>query len=603
MSVERVARAPRLRCHACGDQRVEAVCHHCARPLCAGDVVPYAGRGLFLMGHAATQEMRGLGLERADDRSLKASTPEPAHCTDCFHVVQPGLWAWIAVGTLVAALGLLLTMRVSLPWLGRGALAGGVLLAGVATVVHERRRRQMRATRPPMPTLPKIESISVTEQLRCSQRVDAQGRVHARCDPVDVRCEAAVHFREADRKRLALYRRRFGLGEHEPVSIHAGFLALHGAVGLRAVHEPEGWPQLQVLALREDARRIECFASRAPRASDEGRWSWRYGVLNPLEPPFPPVQVVPWFGEGSDRRELHFLVQWKDVGSWQPAEDAVSTIELVELEIPQDWGDIESGPRMLVSETQESATSGQVVRRVQWRHWELSEAQRTRRASPFWIRFRDSIARERVLRGRVVMAFNRGFSGVTGATWYQPTGRRSGRSPGGSGAQRTLVELRVTTEFEFSLNALSYNGVGTNDATSVPRVDLFSGVVPDGRTVIRLTNALAGQYPFYRKLEQRPGLAAGGEIIRAWDITGRVYREGVVPVDWHLIVSGQESVGSAQTAQGSFTRTELTVSSRVRTPETEPHLEACRGEISSRIRSALTAVESRHVAHREVADV
>jgi hypothetical protein len=69
----------------------------------------------------------------------------------------------------------------------------------------------------------------------------------------------------------------------------------------------------------------------------------------------------------------------------------------------------------------------------------------------------------------------------------------------------------------------------------------FPDVVPDHRTVALLTNSLADEgYYVIRVLENpaQPGPRSGA-INRLWDLAGRFY-EGVYPIDFHLVLSGEE---------------------------------------------------------------
>lgn len=85
-------------------------------------------------------------------------------------------------------------------------------------------------------------------------------------------------------------------------------------------------------------------------------------------------------------------------------------------------------------------------------------------------------------------------------------------------------------------------------------------VIPDDDTVIELTNALSERgYYVKRVIENPPRSGARADLVhRYWDIAGRLY-EGVYPIDFHMVLTGEElHRGGVRPEQGT-TKVRITV--------------------------------------------
>ena len=103
---------------------------------------------------------------------------------------------------------------------------------------------------------------------------------------------------------------------------------------------------------------------------------------------------------------------------------------------------------------------------------------------------------------------------------------------------------------------------------------VFAEVVPDHSAVIALTNAISEQgYYVKRVIENPPQVGAhANRVNRYWDIAGRRYR-GVYPIDFHLIVTGEEVYDGDIRAHGGTTQTTLTVQGAFANPTMEAQVE------------------------------
>jgi hypothetical protein len=138
------------------------------------------------------------------------------------------------------------------------------------------------------------------------------------------------------------------------------------------------------------------------------------------------------------------------------------------------------------------------------------------------------------------------------------------------------VKTHVVLDFELSLANTRYQEVRLVPDRKLPEDqerrepdDPFP-VVPNDETVIRLTNALSGQdqdqdqdqdqeYYIKRIIENPPRSGPRANLIRRyWDIAGRRYI-GVYPIDFHIILTGEEINRGAIRAHSGTTRACITV--------------------------------------------
>ena len=131
------------------------------------------------------------------------------------------------------------------------------------------------------------------------------------------------------------------------------------------------------------------------------------------------------------------------------------------------------------------------------------------------------------------------LSGVTGVWLFNSLGARRGHA--GSASTKT----RVDVGFRLSLASIRYQAVrvvpdrAAEDSDRDSYADEFA-MVPGDETVIALTNAMAKKA--MRQVCDRESAsqrAAGGSGAAFWDIAGRWY-EGVYPIDFHIILIGEE---------------------------------------------------------------
>ena len=132
------------------------------------------------------------------------------------------------------------------------------------------------------------------------------------------------------------------------------------------------------------------------------------------------------------------------------------------------------------------------------------------------------------------------LSGVTGVWLFNSLGARRGYAGAAS------IKTRVDASFRLSLASIRYQAVrvvpdrAAEDSDRDSYADEFA-VVPGDETVIALTNAMSEEgYYVKHVIENPPRSGRRADLVqRYWDIAGRWY-EGVYPIDFHIILIGEE---------------------------------------------------------------
>jgi hypothetical protein len=272
-----------------------------------------------------------------------------------------------------------------------------------------------------------------------------------------------------------------------------------------------------------------------------------------------PVWLTPTLVPESDQRTLALDLQWTDGG----VEDAPLTIDRVEtlkLMVPLPWGPVEAVERgrALIGKEELPENNDEVVRTISWTQIVLSEEEKASKRLTLRIRFENQIKLADTLRGELSVTFRNTLSGLEGVDIYHPLGERRRNS------HKREVKTKVSAAFTLSLFGIRYQDlrVVPDRKQDIQRSDTddFPGVIPDHETVIALTNAISDQgYYVKRVIENPPRSGARANVMnRYWDIAGRRY-DGVYPVDFHVVLTGEELHKGDVRASTGNTRTRITV--------------------------------------------
>ena len=219
MNVRTVIRGAEAGCAFCADTQIQALCHHCGRPLCA----KHCRLDLDDDGRPQTIEMTE--LEIVGTRHGEA----PAHCDECWHVLRRPPWVVLAGGGAAIVAGRLIQQE--MPGAGLTVVLAGILTALAAGALIWSRLRALRSLSLPVPLSPRFGEIVATERIEGTMTLTADGGWTSRV--IDRAGEIAVHatFGEPERRVLDAYRQRSRSARSpRDLDVSAGFLLLRRRV-------------------------------------------------------------------------------------------------------------------------------------------------------------------------------------------------------------------------------------------------------------------------------------------------------------------------------------------------------------------------------------
>jgi hypothetical protein len=556
MPLEVIDRAPEARCYQCGSTDIRSVCHHCSRPMCAqhASAAVRERATSSSAGPDATGAPSGPGAseeEEPDGPDTKPTSREFA-----------GLK--------------LLPVRAAVHHCEEHDHTVGVLSAGIRVASGVLRGRQTPADElPPLPVFPDVNTVSVVERLTGEVQLTDTGYVST-LQPVEGKIVIGMtHAWARWQETMGRYRKRHQLPEDYPIKFAAGFATLRGKVGLAFDAGQDAiLPDGLGLAFHGDVDGHDLFDAKRGRSQGEWELSARYKLQSARAPQDIPLWIVPSLGATSDKRMLMIDLHWNmpEVDGRRPE---LNRFELIEFLVPHQWGNLQdSSPPGAAS----SAPALGQPRIIRWRQHRPAADDRQRRSGSataprsmtLRMEFEKPILDQPRLSGSLRATFNRTLSGVTGIDFYLP----------GGGPVRYLdvkPRTEISVRFDISLSALRYqerrtvphHSKATGEDEFRPRADEFTGVMPDYRTVVELTNAISADgYYVKTVVEDHPNHDSRSKTFkRGWDITGRWY-EGVFPINFMISLRGTEpedsDAGSALgrtvaqvTVDGTFPNAEM----------------------------------------------
>ena len=555
MLLEVIDRAAEVRCYQCGSTDIRSVCHHCSRPMCGQH------------GSVAVQERTA---RPSADTGAAGAPAEPGASSGAGSPGAPGEELdgpdTRPVSREFAGLKLA-PMRAAVHHCRDHDHTVGLVRAGITAASGVLRRRQIPAHElPPLPVFPDVNTATVVERLTGEVQLTDAGYVSV---PQPVEGEIAIGMTHAQarwQETMGRYRKRHQLLEDYPVKFAAGFALLRGKAGLvfdagQDAILPDGLG----LAFYGDVDGHDLFDAKRGRPQGEWELSARYKLQPAVAPQDIPLWIVPSLGPTSDKRVLMIDLHW-NMPEVDGSRAELNQFELIEFQVPHRWGNLQaSSPPGVAS----SAPAPGQPRIVRWRQHRPAADDRPRRSGSataprsmtLKMEFEKPILDQPRLSGSLRATFNRTLSDVTGIDFYLP---------GGGPVRHLDVKPRteVSVRFDLSLSSLRYQEhravPDTSEATEEdrfrPKSDEFTGVMPDYRTVIDLTNAISADgYYVKTVVETHPHHDFRARIFnRRWDITGRWY-EGVFPINFIISLHGTEPEDGVAGAALARTVAEVTV--------------------------------------------
>jgi hypothetical protein len=519
-------RAPKVRCYKCGSSTVRGLCHHCWRPGCAYHVRPSPGWAAWLF----RAEGSGPGLKKVRAR----------HCTDCAHVRVGRSLETGAAGVALMVVGSL-AIPVSL-------FAGLCLIVvgGLATAVaYARIRRRSARARADLPVLlhPKVSDVRLVERIQTHITLGPQGDYKTRLEPVEGKLTATVTFGSHDRDRVDAHVRKRRLAPDQKVQYSAGCLVPQGRVGIK---ELDADP---VVRVDGNARDIPAFRQEDPPASSRHHLVRKYRLSADPDIDFGPFWVVPSIAPESQRHVLEVDIQWTEFGPDDREPLTLEVIELLSITVPVSWGRVQGfsrGPVMISPSY--APDDGEGFQTLEWKQLSPEHVEREARQLTIAVQFENPVLgeddhlgrREADLSGRFEATMNGSLSGADGIRMYNALGAH--RTVSGVPSVKTLVEA----DFKLSLTSVRYQAVRVFPEHADEDIDRDQyaanfDAIPDDETVIALTNALAENEFYVKRVTENPPRSGGQADVmhRYWTIAGRSY-QSVHPVDFHVVLTGEE---------------------------------------------------------------
>jgi hypothetical protein len=526
-------RASVARCYECGSSPVFALCHHCWRPGCKKHVRPSPrwARKIFREGN-------GPGLARA----------LAYHCGDCAHknALTSGTGGrWLAIGLSGAALAAAGIVTVWLSFIVGSIflLAGG--LSAVVTVLHVRRGATRERTALPVPLLPKAVDVELTEELSGQITLGGEGDEYRTVlEPVKGALSLRFTFGGPDQERVRRRRKRARVAD-AAVPWCAGRILLPGQFGIRAGDEIAG----PIQPLDGDSSDLAVFRPLDPPSSSPWKYHRGYELRTEPEIASGPIWITPSIVPDSGRHGLELDVQWVEFGPDEDKPLSLRMIELLRLEFPVSWGEIHTWGFRNELSAQPRATVGLLgegrrlieLKRLTPVDKGKDEARATHLTLS--IHFSEQVDPRDEISGRVTAEMRGTLSGVTGVTLFNSLGGR--RALGKPASVKTRIDLG----FRISLANIRYQALrvdpdrAAEDSNRDGYADSFP-VIPDDEAVIALTNAMSEEGYYVKHVIENPPRSGrrANELQRYWDIKGRRYI-GVYPVEFHIILTGEEVHG------------------------------------------------------------
>jgi len=445
------------------------------------------------------------------------------------------------VGAGLAAIGLItvwLSLVAGLIFL----LAGGIAATWACLRIRHGMVRVRRGM--PVPLHPKVTDVQLTEELRGEITLGTdRDDYRTALEPVNGKVSMTLTFGRPDHDRVRRRRKHLPAQDAE-VPYCAGFLVLQGPSGIKVDEQVSG----PVLALDGNTRDYPVF--RAQDAPSSSRWNFarQYELRTKPKIKSGPVWITPSIVPESDRHALEIDIQWVEFGPDQKKPLSLDVIELLRLEFPVDWGEIHNWAipqglsaltRAVSGLTPEGCRSLELKRLRPGEQGKEGQEFRATRLT-LSIRFAGQVNPEDGISGQLKATMRGTLSGVTGVRLFNSLGE--GRGYGGTAS----ITTRLDMNFRLSLASIRYQAIrvvpdrAAEDSDRDSYVSEFAAV-PGDETVIALTNAISEEgYYVKHVIENPPRSGKRADLVqRYWDIAGRRY-EGVYPIDFHIILTGEE---------------------------------------------------------------
>lgn len=574
MNVEIIGQAPRTRCYVCGDIRISTICHHCGRSICSTHGPTLIPEGKYIENPEFTE----LGLSQTPVGEVGA------HCEDCMHYVRSFKWM-IYGGVIITSIGLL-TLFAGETAIGILAILAGVGLGWGGWSLHQKWYRQVIIdNRPSLPIIGKVQSVTVSESIRGQITLEGNGNYTTAMEQPSGKMTISFQLTPRDRERLEMYRRKFALALEDDIPFHAGFAVPQGAVDLHFDDENVSIPtQVNTIEFKGNTTDQPFLSSNG--TGRDNHWNIRHTYsfsLNDSQTTGLPIQIVPTLVREGDEWAIELIVQVNPKADKSSLLTTQPRVEELTLYAPKTLDKVERTlPPAIVGSEQQENEHGETINMhaIVWKDVEVNEGERNAYYRGFYIRFKNKLTPSTKLNGRLRIRFDGTLSGLDDIAFFYPLGNKRDKKDTALPQRFTFVDIR----FDLHLGSLRFQEIASVEAQFERQ-----GVIPDYRVLTALTNAISEQNIYIKRIVENPPRTnkVDAHIInRYWDVAGRFY-DGVYPIDFHLVLTGEERLGSETGSYSGKTRFDITGQGTVTNEEMSDKVHYLRDQLTAIIDDTL----------------
>ena len=197
----------------------------------------------------------------------------------------------------------------------------------------------------------------------------------------------------------------------------------------------------------------------------------------------------------------------------------------------------------------------------------------------FSIQFQNKIDPDTRLEGKLAISVPTALSGIQQVRFYRPYGDYAADI----GEKPFKAQASINVDLDIDLSALRYQ-----EMKAVSDTIKQEGVVPESRLVAEIADLITRQGFYVKRITENPPRTSkegAHKINRFWDIFGRKY-EGVYPIDFHLVLTGEEVRGRGSLGAGRLT-VEYTVQGAVTNEDMAERLENVSQHLGSLVRECV----------------
>lgn len=416
-------------------------------------------------------------------------------------------------------------------------------------------------------TLEQRRKIRIRESVTGQIELDASGEYVAQKDEAFGRLFVPLHFSGSAYERYRSYLQkakhlRINLTQDPPIC--AGYMVMG----------PTNWDftsgniwlsnRVNVVALQGTVKNSPLTHLLTDPNQTEKDWEIEYSYRIPehedRSESILPVQVVISIYPESNRQALALEVELLDLDIPKISK---TTIEQFTLWAPNFLGRIERVvPEGKIAETagEREKLSGE-SQSITWKRLTFEATDEGSYRRSIYIQFQNPIELETRLEGELELHIPAPLSGAGGFQFFTPWGKRQLYDH-----EHLYYDSRTTLKvsLDLDLGGLRYQNLETKE-----KKILREGLVPDSRLVAELVDVISEQDFYVKRVTENPARTSkegAHKINKYWDIIGRKY-EGVYPIDFHLVLTGEEILrGSGGVIAGQL-QIEVTVQGAVTNDE------------------------------------